>query len=61
MAVSAVVDSLYIVAPIVCGVLCSVLVLLFSTLCPFYFCNHLTGNERYGCLTLNVFLMSCAC
>ena len=29
-----VVDLLFIVAPIICGGLCLVLVLLFSTLCP---------------------------
>ena len=28
--------------------------LLFSTLC-----NHLDGEERAGCFTLTVFLMSC--
>ena len=24
-----------------------------------YFCNHLDGEERAGCFTLTVFLMSC--
>ena len=32
------------------GVLCFVLVWLFSTLCPL-FCNHLDGEERAGCFT----------
>ena len=42
------------------GVSCFVLALLFSTLSPFYFCNHLDGEEREraGCFTLIVFLMS---
>ena len=41
------------------GVLCLVLVLLFSTLCPSSFCNHLDGEDRAGYVTLIVFLMSC--
>ena len=39
-----VVDSLFIIAPIV-GVLCLFLVLLCNALCPFQFCNHL-DEER---------------
>ena len=27
----------------------------------FNFCNHLDGEERAGCFTLIVFLMSCDC
>ena len=61
MAVSAAVDSLYIVATVVCGVLCLVLVLLFRTQCPFCFCNHLDEEERAGCFTLIVFPLSCDC
>ena len=35
------------------GVLCFVLVLLCCTLCPFYFCNRLTGEEKSsGCFSL---------
>ena len=34
------------------GVLCLVLVLLCSIICPFYFCNFLTKEERAGCFTL---------
>ena len=42
------------------GVLCLVLVLLFSALCPPSFSIILMGKrERTGCLTLIVFLMSC--
>ena len=37
------------------GVLCLVLVLLLSTLCPSF---HLDGEEGAGCFTLTVFLMS---
>ena len=40
--------------PLFVGVLYFVLVLLFSTL----FCNHLDGDERAGCFTLIVFLVS---
>ena len=28
---------------------------------PFWFYNHLDGEERAGCFTLIVFLMSCVC
>ena len=31
------------------------------TLCPFWFCNHLDGEERDGCFALFVFLMSRDC
>ena len=46
-----------------CGVMCLVLILLCSTLCPFYFCIHLDGEERAGYLTLIVFLkyFDCQC
>ena len=50
---SIVVGSLFIVAPIVLGVLCLVLVLLS------YFFNHLDGEDRDDCFILNVFLVSC--
>ena len=33
-------------------------VLLYVTLCPFEFCNHLDGEERAGCFALFVFLVS---
>ena len=55
------VNALFIVAPIVCGGLCLVLVLLFSNWRPFKFCYHLGGEERVGCFTLIVFLMYCDC
>ena len=41
------------------GVLCLVLVLLFSTLRPSSFAIILMVRERAGCFTLTVFLMSC--
>ena len=53
------VDSLLIVTPIVGFVKCSVL--LCVTLCPFWFCNHLDGEERAGCFALFVLLLSCDC
>ena len=31
------------------------------TLCPFYFCNHLDGQERAGCFALFVLLVSRDC
>ena len=31
------------------------------TLCPFLFCIHLDGEERAGCFTLFVFLVSRDC
>ena len=31
------------------------------TLCPFKFCNHLDWEERAGCFTLFVFLVSRDC
>ena len=36
-------------------------VLLWVTLCPFQFCNHLNREERAGCFALFVFLMSHDC
>ena len=33
-------------------------VLLCITLCQFWFCDHLDGEERAGCFTLFVFLVS---
>ena len=41
-----VVDSLLIVAPIVCGVLCLELVLLLGTLCPSTFAIILTRKRK---------------
>ena len=38
---------------------CLVIVLLFSTLCPFSFAIILMGEERAGCFILTVFLVSC--
>ena len=45
-------SHIYRVAPIVGGVLC---------LFPFKFFNHLDGEERAGCFTVLVFLVSCDC
>ena len=42
------------------GALCLVLVLLCITLVSFLVCNYLE-EERAGCFTLIVFLMSCDC
>ena len=36
-------------------------VLLCVTLCPFYFCNHLDGEERAGCFAWFVLLVSRDC
>ena len=36
-------------------------VLLYVTLYPFEFCNHLDGKERAGCFSLFVFLVSRDC
>ena len=33
-------------------------VLLDVTLCPFYYCNHLDGEERADCFAKFVFLVS---
>ena len=51
--IKAVVQSLFVVAPIVCGGLVFGLcfVLQYFVLCPFWFCNHLVGKERVGCFT----------
>ena len=40
------------------AVLCLVLV-WFSTLCPFSFCTHFDGDERAFCFALNVFPVFC--
>ena len=42
------------------GALCLVLVLLCITKVSFLVCNHLE-EERAGCFTLFVFLVSCDC
>ena len=39
------------------GVLCFVLVLIFSTLCPSSKINHIDVEEKSGCFSLFVFLM----
>ena len=31
------------------------------TLCPFWFCNNLDGEERADCFALFVFLVPCDC
>ena len=38
-----------------------VVVLLCITKCPFKFFNHIDEEERAGCFTLIVFLLSCDC
>ena len=47
-----------IVTPIAGFCNCSVFCI---TLCPFWICNHLDGEERAGCFALFVFLVSCDC
>ena len=44
--------------PIGCGGSVFVFVLLFITLCPFLFCNHLEKEERAGCFAFIVLGMS---
>ena len=34
---------------------------LCITKCPFQFCNRLDGEERAGCFTLIVLVVSCDC
>ena len=51
------VDSWFIVAPFVV-VLCLFHVLLGNNLCPLSFCSNLSGDERAGCLTLFIFMVS---
>ena len=36
-------------------------VLLSVTLCPFWFCNHLNGEDRADCFALFVFLVYRGC
>ena len=53
-----VVDSLFLIAPDVCGFLCLVPVFVMQ-----YFMSFLvvfTVEERAGCFTLIVFLLSCS-
>ena len=38
-----------------------VFVLVFITLCLFWFCNHLDEEERADCFGFIVFQMSCYC
>ena len=47
--------------PLFVGVLCLVIVLLCITWCLFCFCNHINEEERAGCFTLIIFLVSCDC
>ena len=42
-------------------VLCLFHVLLGSTLCPLSFCSNLSGDERAGCFTLFIFMVSYHC
>ena len=44
--------------PFFVGVLCLVLVLLFITLCPSSFFNHLDREETAGCFNLVAFLVT---
>ena len=44
-----------------CGILWLFYVLLCVTLCPYWFCNHLDGEEGAGFFTLFVFLVSRDC
>ena len=45
--------------PIVCGGSGFGPCLVIQYFMPFYLCNHLNGEEKAGCFTLIVFLMSC--
>ena len=53
-----VVDSLFLIAPDVCGFLCLVPVFVMQYLMPFLV--FFTVEERAGCFTLIVFLLSCS-
>ena len=54
-----VVDSLFLIAPDVCGFLCLVPVFVMQYLMSFLvFFHHM--EERAGCFTLIVFLLSCS-
>ena len=37
------------------------LLVVANALCGFWFCNHHDGEEKAGCFTLNVFLVSFDC
>ena len=54
-ATSVVDDSLFIVAPIIC------VGSVFRPCFVMQFCYHLAEEERDGCFTLFVYLMSCDC
>ena len=43
---------MFVAAHIVCGGLVLGLYSVHSTLCPFYFCNNLAGEERISSLLL---------
>ena len=47
------------VAPIVCGGFCVRSLFVFFIQYLYYFCNHLDGEERAGCFTLTLSLLSC--
>ena len=55
---SVVVDSLFLIAPDVCGFLCLVPVYVMQYLMSFLV--FFTVEERAGCFTLIVFLLSCS-
>ena len=55
---SVVVDSLFLIAPDVCGFLCLVPVFVMQYLMSFLV--FFTVEERAGCFTLIVFLLSCS-
>ena len=52
-------DSLFIVAPIVCGGSVFGLGLVIQYFVSFLFCNHPDGEERIGCLI--TYRMYCYC
>ena len=56
-----VVDSLFIVAPIVCGGSVFGPSFVMQYFVSFWFCNGLDEEKRAGCFTLIAFLIPCAC
>ena len=58
---SVVVDLLFGVLPIDCGISEFAFVLLSIICCPFQFCNHLKEEGRAGCFAFIVLRMSCYC
>ena len=53
-AFTVVVDLLFNVLSIICGSSVFVFVLLYITLCPVKFCNHLEKEEKAGCFAIIV-------